>query len=44
MVCPQHNEPHILPKRNRDNIDEADSTEEHRHEKQIPAGLFTSLY
>ena len=44
MACPQQNEPHNLPKWNPDNIHEADSTEEHRHEKQIPASLFTFFY
>ena len=44
MVCLQQNEPHSLPIGNPDNIHEADSTEKHWHEKQIPAGLFTFFH
>ena len=44
MVSPQQNEPHSIPKENPDNVHEADSTEKHRHEKQIPAGLLTFFY
>ena len=43
-TCPPLNEPHSLPKGNPGNIHEADSTEKHRHEKQISARLFTFFY
>ena len=44
MVCLQQNEPHSLSKGSPDNIHEADSTEKHQHEKQVPASLFTFFY